>query len=144
MKELVTEIEIDAAVETVWLILMDFENYANWNPFIREISGEAKKGSQLKVYIKPSGGMGMTLRPTVVKAEANKAFGWKGKLGVSGVFDGQHEFILEHNSSGKVRFIHREEFTGFLVPLIWPMLETNTRRGFEEMNAALKNLAEGS
>ena len=87
--------------------------------------------------------MGMTLTPKFVKAEVNKICAWKGKLGISGIFDGQHEFILEKTDSGKTRFVHREEFTGFLVPLIWPMLETNTRRGFEEMNTALKNLAEG-
>ncbi len=143
MKELRTEIEINTPVETVWLALMEFENYPNWNPFIRKIVGEAKIDSTLKVYIKPSGGMGMTLTPNVVKAEANKIFAWKGKLGISGIFDGQHEFILEQTDSGKTRFVHCEEFTGFLVPLIWPMLETNTRRGFEEMNTALKNLAEG-
>ncbi len=144
MKELSTEIEIDASPEKIWSILMDFPGYPSWNPFIREISGDAKVGSGLKVYLKPTGGMGMTLTPTVVKADTNKVFGWKGKLGVSGIFDGQHEFVLETNGPGKVRFIHREEFTGFLVPLIWPMLEKNTRRGFEEMNSALKNLAESN
>ncbi len=71
-------------------------------------------------------------------------FAWKGKLGVSGIFDGQHEFMLEPVDSGKTRFVHCERFTGFLVPVEWPMLEKNTRRGFEDMNLALKTLVERS
>jgi hypothetical protein len=43
-----------------------------------------------------------------------------------------------------VRFVHREEFTGILVPLLWRSLDRDTRRGFEEMNRRLKELAEGS
>jgi hypothetical protein len=42
-----------------------------------------------------------------------------------------------------VRFVHREEFTGVLVPLLWRSLDRGTRRGFEEMNRRLKELAEG-
>ncbi len=142
MKELRTEIQIDAAGDAVWATLMDFERYPEWNPFVRSISGETRIGSPLTVHIKPEGGMGMTLYPSVVTSEANRAFAWKGKLGISGLFDGRHEFIIEPNGGKGVRFVHREEFTGILVPLLWPMLEKNTRRGFEEMNAALKKRAE--
>lgn len=143
MRTLETEIEMNAGAEAVWSVLMDFEKYPKWNPFVRSISGEAKEGSTITVYIKPERGMGMTLTPKVVAAEANRRFAWKGKLGFGGIFDGHHEFIIEGNEDGKVRFIHREGFTGLLVPIFWPMLEKNTRRGFEEMNAALKKRAEG-
>lgn len=142
MRKLETEIEVNADPATVWAILTDFEQYPNWNPFVRSIAGELKEGSTLTVHIKPEGGMGMTLTPQVVAAETNKRFGWKGKFGLKGIFDGHHEFIVEGNGNGSVRFIHREEFTGLLAPILWPMLEKNTRRGFEEMNAALKKRAE--
>lgn len=122
---------------------MDFAKYPQWNPFIREISGEAKPGSTLNVFIKPEGGMGAKISPVVVTVAENAKFAWKGKLGITGIFDGQHEFVLEPNGDN-VRFVHREEFSGFLVPALWPMLEKNTRRGFEEMNAALKALAESN
>lgn len=122
---------------------MDFESYPAWNPFIRQISGKAEVGAALEIYLKPEGGMGMKLGPAVVKFEENKVFAWKGKFGVSGIFDGQHEFILEPNPDGAVLFVQREEFTGILVPVLWPMLKKATRRGFEDMNNALKTLVEG-
>lgn len=144
MTELVTEIEINSSAENVWAALMDFESYPKWNPFIREIRGAAEVDSILAVHIKPEGGMGAKLRPKVIRADANTMFAWKGKFGVSGIFDGKHEFIIEPIDSDRVRFIQREEFSGLLVPVLWPMLEKNTRRGFDDMNKALKALAEGN
>jgi hypothetical protein len=143
MTELVTEIEINSSAESVWASLMEFESYPKWNPFIREIKGAVEVGSVLAVHIKPEGGMGAKLSPKVIKADANKMFAWKGKFGVSGIFDGQHEFIIEPIDTARVRFIQREEFSGLLVPILWPMLEKNTRRGFVDMNRALKALVEG-
>ena len=144
MTELRTGIEINAPAESVWAALLDFSNYPKWNPFVREISGTPTVGSALSVHIKPEGGMGAKLTPMVVKVDENKIFAWKGKFGISGIFDGRHEFIIEKISADRVRFIQREEFTGILVPILWPMLRTNTRRGFEDMNQALRSLVEGN
>ena len=37
--ELRAEIEIDADPDSVWAVLMDFEAYPEWNPFIQPIEG---------------------------------------------------------------------------------------------------------
>lgn len=144
MTELTTEIEINARAEKVWKVLMDFEAYPEWNRFVREISGKAKVGATLSVYIKPEGGTGAKLAPAVVEVSENKLFAWKGKLGIRGIFDGRHEFQIEPIADDKVRFIQREEFSGILVPVLWPMLRKNTQRGFEDMNRALKERAESN
>ncbi len=143
MKEIVTEIEINASAERVWQLLTDFAAYPQWNPFIRRAKGEAKPGARLKVYIQPSGAKGMSFRPTVLTAEANRELRWVGHLLVPGLFDGEHIFTIEPMGANRVRFIQREILTGLLVPLFALWLEANTRRGFEEMNRALKARAEG-
>ena len=53
MKELHSEIEIDASAELIWSILTDFASYSEWNPFVREISGEPKVGERLEVRLEP-------------------------------------------------------------------------------------------
>jgi hypothetical protein len=140
MKEIRTEIEIGAVPERVWTVLMDFGSYAEWNPFIRRISGEPVVGSQLELRIEPPEGRGLTFKPSVRRAEANRGFAWLGHLVLPGIFDGEHHLEL-HPRNGGTLFVQREEFKGILVPLFGRGLE-KTKRGFEQMNLALKERAE--
>jgi hypothetical protein len=144
MKELHSEIEIDAPAERVWHLLTDFASYPRWNPFIRRISGEPARGERLEARIEPPGGLGMTFKPKVLNAEPNRKLRWLGHLLVPGLFDGEHSFAIEPLEENRVRFIQREAFKGLLVPLFARSLETNTQRGIEEMNRALKERAEGA
>ena len=80
MEELHSEIEIKASAERVWELLTDFASYPEWNPFIRQISGEPITGERLEVRIEPPGGRGMTFRPTVLNVEDNRELRWLGHL----------------------------------------------------------------
>jgi|SRR5690606_23010312 len=141
MRKIQTEIIIDADSKTVWDVLMNFENHPNWNPFIKSISGEKSLGKKLTVSIKPLNGNGMTFKPVILKLEPNKEFRWKGKLGIQGIFDGEHYFILEQVSNTKTKLIHGEKFSGILVSLMGKNLD-KTIKGFELMNESLKNECE--
>jgi len=142
MKELRSEIEIAAPAGRVWEILTDFAGFPQWNPFIRLARGNLVEGERLVVMMQPSGARGMTFSPTVLTVEADRELRWIGHLFVTGLFDGEHIFTLEPLGTGRIRFTQREIFTGLLVPLFARMLDTDTRRGFEEMNRALKARAE--
>ena len=142
MKELRTEIEIHASDKQVWQLLTDFASFPQWNPFIRQAKGEAKVGARLEVHIQPSGASGMTFKPIVLKVKPNRELRWLGRLLMPGLFDGEHIFTIETLEANRVRFTQREIFTGLLVPLFARSLTTDTRRGFEEMNQALKSRAE--
>lgn len=142
MKELRSEIEIQAPAERVWQLLTDFASFPQWNPFIRQASGNIRVGERLEVHIQPSGASGMRFRPTVLKAEPNRELRWLGHLLIPGFFDGEHIFTIEPLGEGRVRFTQREIFTGLLVPLFARGLDTDTRRGFEDMNQTLKARAE--
>ena len=84
----------------------------------------------------------MTFKPKVLKAEPNRELRWLGHLLVPGLFDGEHSFTIEPLEENRIRFVQREAFKGLLVPLFARSLDNNTRRGFEEMNHALKERAE--
>src|SRR5829696_5776379 len=118
MKELYSEIEIAASAERVWRILTDFASYPQWNPFIRRISGEPAAGERLEVRLEPPGGMGITLRPTVLNAEPNRELRWLGRLLVKGLFDGEHSLTIQQLGENHVRFVQSEAFNGLLVPLL--------------------------
>jgi hypothetical protein len=141
MKEIKTEVVIEASPERVWKVLTDYENHPAWNPFIRSISGGKRENEKLVVSLKPPDGKAMTFHPKIIKFDTTKEFRWKGKLGVKGIFDGEHYFILEKLNSKRTRFTHGEKFSGILVPMMGGILE-KTKYGFEQMNKAIKKESE--
>jgi hypothetical protein len=144
MVALRTEIDIAASAARVWDVLTDFAAYPEWNPFIRRIEGILAPRCRLLVRIQPPGGRAMTFRPTVLRVEPERELAWRGRTLVPGLFDGEHHFRLEPRGGDSVRFVHGENFSGALVPLLRRTLETTTRQGFEAMNAALKTRAEST
>lgn len=140
-KSIHTQIEINATPEKVWEILTDFEKYPIWNPFLLNIRGTAAKGMKLKVDIKPRGMKGMQLRPRILSFTPNQEFSWLGHLFIKGIFDGAHKFEISR-AGDKIIFRHSETFSGILVPILGNQLYVNTKKGFEQMNQALKEFAE--
>ena len=143
MRELLTEIDIDASPETVWNVLSDFNSYPEWNPFIRSMKGKMQKGERLEAFLKPPKGKGMRIRPTVQEAIKDREFRWLGHLaGVNFLFNGEHYFKLDRISENRTRLSHGEIFSGILVPMLWKSLNTDTRDGFLKFNDAIKERSE--
>lgn len=141
-KVITTTIVINATPEKVWSVLTQFNEYPVWNPFIKSIQGVPKKGENIVTTIKLPNSNAMKFKPVVLAFDKEKLFQWKGKLFISGLFDGTHSFELKDNNNGTTTFIHSESFSGILVSVLWKMLKNNTHKGFEMMNEALKNRVE--
>ena len=141
MKQIRTEIAIKAPSKKVWNILMDFGAYGEWNPFIQSISGEGRVNTKLSAFLKPPDMKGMNIKPKVIKMDEGREFRWCGHLLFPGLFDGEHIFELRDENGGTV-FVQREEFKGLFSSSILKKVGHNTLKGFEEMNHALKALAE--
>lgn len=141
-KEIKTEILINSSPEIVWAVLTNFDDYPNWNPFIKSIKGEAKVGKKITARIEPPDAKGMTFKPKILVFDQNKELRWLGNLLFAGLFDGEHKFELIDNKNGTTTFIQSEKFKGIFVPMFKKMLEINTKKGFEEMNEKLKQVAE--
>lgn len=134
--------EIHAPPAAVWEILLEFDSYPEWNPFVRSIVGLPVKGEQLVVTIRPPGARAMTFTPAVVAVETNERFAWRGQLVAPFVFDGYHEFHLEAvDGERRTRLLQRETFRGALVPVL--LDQRRVERGFRAMNRALKERVEG-
>lgn len=136
-----TTIDIEASPQAVWDVLSDFAAYGDWNPFMDRIEGRAEVGATLVVHMSPPGGRGMTFRPTVLAAVPGQELRWLGKLGVGGLFDGEHSFVLTPNADGTTRLAHGERFSGILVALFKSTLK-DSHAGFETFNTALKQRVE--
>ncbi|MGB0121431.1 MAG: SRPBCC domain-containing protein [Solirubrobacterales bacterium] len=141
MREIKTRTTIAAAPDEVWKVLTDLESYENWNPFITSASGDVTEGQRLRLRIAPPDGRSMSFRPTVLKADPGRELRWLGRLGVRGIFDGEHYFQLRELDNGGTELLQGEKFTGMAVGLLGGALK-NTERGFELLNEALRERCE--
>jgi hypothetical protein len=143
MKTIATSIDIRATPATVWRILADLPGHSQWNPFIRSIAGPLKPGERLTVRIAPPGQRGMTFRPRLLVVDEERELRWLGRLLLPGIFDGEHQFRIEPIRA-EVRFHQCETFGGVLPSVMPASSFERIRRGFEAMNRALKERAEGA
>ena len=142
MKEIRTEIIINASVSKVWEVLTDFSSYPDWNPFMKYLNGKVEEGAQIEVKIVPLGSKGMVFKPKVLKFQKNKEFRWLGHMIFPGLFDGEHIFELVDHGNGTMTFVQRERFAGILVPMLKKSLDNGTKAGFIAMNDKIKELSE--
>ena len=140
MRTIEHTIDIQAPPATVWQLLTDTDRYQDWNPFMPRLSGRLAVGERLTLSVRP-GTRTMTFRPTVLAFEDGTRIRWRGRLGVPGFFDGEHELRLEPLPDGGSRFVQRESFSGLLVPMM-PRVLDDTATGFAVMNTALRDRAE--
>ncbi len=143
MKEIYTEIYINASADIVWNIMTDLEAYKEWNPFIRESHGEAVLGCRLTCRPEVFKGRLQTYHPTVTTVETNRVFAWTGNVVFPWLVEGEHIFEIEPVDEKCVRLVHRQEFRGLLSPIMGSgLINKRTREGFIRMNEALKVKAE--
>jgi hypothetical protein len=139
-----TTVDIGAPAQAVWDVLTDFAAYGEWNPHMR-IEGTAQAGTRLVVHMSANGGRGMAFRPTVLAAAPGRELRWVGKLGVGGIADGEHFFVLTPSADGTTRLTHGETFSGALVALVKLFgkgsLEKN-HNGYDDFNQVLKQRVE--
>lgn len=140
--KLTTQVLIRATPSNVWSVIIAFNTYPNWNPFIKSITGNVEVGKKMVAIIQPPGSKAMTFKPKVLSFVHHKELTWIGHLFFPGLFDGTHSFELVDNGDGTTTFIQSEVFAGILTPLFKLQLERNTKMGFEQMNNKLKELAE--
>jgi len=142
MREIQTEIEITAPLPKVWSILTDIENWKEWNPIINQTSGTASLGSKLSIIMRGKDGKeGQRYMPIVTNFEEPKYFRWRGKMMAEFLFTNDKAFELEKTSTG-TRLIHREMFSGILVPMFWGKLNQFVPSMLKSMNDALKKSVE--
>jgi len=143
MKEIIeTQVLINRSATAVWNILSDFKSYSSWSPTIRSFEGIPSVGKRTRVILQQPGGTSIKMNPIFLKIELNKELRWKGRLGLDGIFDGEHYFILKAISDQQTLLIQGEIFTGILVPFLKKMIHGNTLAGFESFNQAIKEKVE--
>jgi hypothetical protein len=142
MRQITTEIEIQASAERVWAILTDLAGYSAWNPLIREARGTLTVPGRLELHIAAEGLAARRVEVELLAVEPNRELRWLGRLGLPRLLDGDHQFVITPLGTGRVQVVQQESFSGLLVPLVARWLIPNMAKAFKRMNDALKQRSE--
>ena len=140
MKSFASSTTIQAAPEAIWRILTDAPGYPSWNTTVSSIDGRIALGEKVTVHAKVAPGRAFPIN--VVAFDAPKRMVWRGGIAL-GLFKGERIFELRPTDAGGVEFAMREDYTGWLAPLITKSIP-DLQPEFDEFAACLKARAERS
>lgn len=143
MKKVCTSIWITSDADTVWQALTEFENYRDWNPFIREVRGPLRVGEQLAFRVARGAGDETEVSAKLLRVKPNRELTWGGSAKL-GLFRAEHSFIIEPGEGG-VTLQNCEAFSG---PLAYVLIDEQRlqaqRKAFKMQDKALKHWLERS
>ena len=150
--EIIAESIIDAPIEEVWKILIDFEKYSEWNEFTAKIvigsenSNEQQPtiGDNVDLYVKWLGS-----EKTFKQVErlnqydsGKKVLEWGMSLGTSWMLKAKRVQTLEVVDGNKTKYTSYGAYEGVLTSIIMKMHRENIQRGFQHAADALKKRCE--
>lgn len=130
-------IEIGATPAEVWSVLVDFQDYPQWNPFVIRAAAPdgLGVGRDLDVRIADQGSE-TAFRPALLAVRPERELRWVGRVLMPRLLDGEHTFRLEPTPTG-TRFTQAETFRGVLVPVFGSSIDVGD--SFDAMNRALRD-----
>lgn len=139
MKEYHTKIIIHQPIEKVWEKLTDFSAYKNWNPLVKNITGDISEGGQIITDIVP---LNKAYSATLLSFKPNEEIVWKGKQVAEFLMAGEHYYRLKSIDNQTTELSHGEYFTGLAAYFIPSSLLNKMKNSFIAHNEAFKKLLE--
>lgn len=137
-----SEIGIQAPAAQVWYMLTNFQEYTDWNPFIRHVQGQAVPEAPFEMHMTPPDGGSMKTKARLVNVENETELRWQSHMVVPGLLDMEYKMRIEDVPNDKrVLFLQQVDIGGLLAPLFTGKA-TAMEKGFDVMNEALKDRAE--
>lgn len=144
MRLVKTSIEIACSPGEAWRVLMDFPAYAEWNPFIQQITGTATPGHRLRLTHTLPDGRTRTVRYRVVKLDVRRELRLRSGALLPGLLRRELVFRMISRGAMGCSFYQQQEVSGLFSIFIGAGTLTALRLRFDAMNAALKARCEGT
>ena len=135
-------VEIEAPIERVWEVLVDFGRYGEWNPFTTRVDTDSRVGSPVDLHV-TLGPLRVKQRERIEVVDPPHRLAWSTKTGHRLLLSARREQRLEALGEGRCRYVTNDAFKGPLTPLVVLLFGRLIRGGFNDMAVALKRRAEG-
>ena len=143
MRQLKAKIQIAAKIDQVWKTLTDFENWHEWNPTVKRVTGQATQGTTLNITMPGKAGKDMSYPAQIINLQPPTLFRWRAKMIAGFLFANGRVFELKEHDGGTL-LVNTEEFSGLMVPLMGNKLNQFVVPALNKMNEALKAKLESS
>ena len=134
---------VDGARDAAWAVLTDFDAYPQWSHLIPFASGATVPGTRVLFRIRGPGRRLRPFRPTVVSVDPSRELVFEASLGHRSLIHMVHYFTLTGSASSGLSLRQRWVATGFLVPVLWPLLRLAMARFREfgtDLNARVSDM----
>jgi hypothetical protein len=140
MTKIASQVELGAPAARIWDVLVDFDSYADWNPYITAVATRTAVRTQLVLRTRLPGGRSTRARANLLTLEPGRRLSWRGFRVAPGVLEREHVLELAPLETGRVAVRHSVRVTGLLGPLL--ARAQRTKAGLDRMNEALKHRVE--
>ncbi len=139
--EVQTEIVVKGTPEQIWDLLIDFEQYPQWHPYLSKVSGEFKEGKYLKFTIKNQDGEEEgKFRARLIKIIPNHEISWGGNLCF--FFRAKHYFYLIKIDDTHTKLVQGEYWKGVFGKKYGKKIYQDLTEKFIQMNFIVQNIIE--
>jgi len=137
-------IDIDAPIDRVFQIMLDFPQYSAWNPFVIGISGEARQGAVIWLDVRFHDGQRHRVEEHIEVLDppgerAELTYQTRGPLARFRLVRARRRQVLTRVDGSRTRYETDETFSGLLTAFL---PRAGIQRGFDDCALALKQRAE--
>ena len=134
-------IGVQAPPEVIWEIVHDLSRWPEWNPTYPRAQGQVRIGETLDLILALPGQPPQELKPRVLDWVPNEQLHWRLSM-MGGMIRTLRYIEIEPLSETGCVVDNGELFSGLMGPSLGKRMGRTVRRGFQAMNAALKERAE--
>ena len=133
---------IDAPQRCVWDILLDFDNYPQWNSFTTEVHTDLQIDSPVVLHVHlPK--RGKRIQHEYVRAvQPPHTLAWGTTMGAEFLLRALRTQTIEPITAEQCRYRSTDQLNGALTPLVKWLFANSMRTGFNNMAHELKQRAE--
>lgn len=134
-------IGIQAPAEVIWEIVYDIARWSEWNPTYPKAEGQVRIGGTIDVTLALPGQPVQQLKPKILEWVPNEQLHWQLVM-LGGLIRTVRYLEIAPLAEASCVVDNGELFGGLMGPSLGKRMGRTVRRGFEEMNEALKTRAE--
>jgi len=142
MPSLRVRMSIRSRPERVFRTLMNFSGYREWNPWLKDVEGEAQEGALVSVTPNMVSLFGFRLRYRLARIQPQDFLRWEEVAWFDFLFRTVREYHVYTRLGGSAIYAVSLRFCGPLAPLVGIFYRHSVRQGLRREAEALKSYCE--